>query len=153
MIVNVGTSGWQYNDWRPAFYPPKLPPLKWLEFFSERFATVESNNAFYMLPRAEVFQRWAERTPDDFVMTVKANRYLTHIKRLAEPEEPVARFLERARRLGPKFGPVLLQLPPGLAMDLHRLDVALQQFPPDIRVAVEFRHRSWYTGEVRRLLE
>ncbi|HEY6697447.1 MAG TPA: DUF72 domain-containing protein, partial [Acidimicrobiales bacterium] len=97
MPLIVGTSGWQYRDWRPAFYTPRLPPGRWLEYYSERFATVESNNAFYRLPEARVFAAWAERTPDDFVMAVKVSRFLTHVKRLSEPEEPVARFLDRAR--------------------------------------------------------
>jgi uncharacterized protein YecE (DUF72 family) len=152
MIVWIGTSGWQYRDWRPAFYPPRLPPARWLEFFSERFATVESNNAFYRLPEASVFAAWAKRTPDDFVMAVKVSRFLTHVKRLSEPEEPVARFLDRALHLGRKLGPVLLQLPPQLRADAGRLDATLDQFPPSARVAVEFRHDSWFTDDVRRLL-
>jgi uncharacterized protein YecE (DUF72 family) len=153
MKVWIGTSGWQYRDWRPAFYPPRLPPARWLEYFSERFATVESNNAFYRLPKASVFAAWAQRTPDDFVMAVKVSRFLTHIKRLNEPEEPVERFLDRARHLGNKLGPVLLQLPPQLKVDPGRLEETLSQFPRDIRVAVEFRHESWFSDDIRRLLE
>ena len=86
MTVRVGTSGWQYRDWRPAFYPPRLPQSRWLEHYAAAFATVESNYAFYNLPRAEVFEGWAERTPADFVMAVKVSRYLTHIRRLRQPE-------------------------------------------------------------------
>jgi uncharacterized protein YecE (DUF72 family) len=152
MTVWIGTSGWQYRDWRPAFYPPKLPQARWLEHFGERFATVESNNAFYRLPERHVFEAWAERTPDDFVMAVKLSRFLTHIKRLREPEEPVERFLARAAGLGPKFGPVLIQLPPQMKADTGLLADALAQFPRDARVAVEFRHKSWNTDATRQLL-
>jgi uncharacterized protein YecE (DUF72 family) len=105
------------------------------------------------LPEATTFAAWARRTPDDFVMAVKVSRYLTHIRRLDGPREPVERFVSRARRLGDKLGPVLLQLPPTLAIDLGRLDETLAQFPPEIRVAVEFRHESWYVEATRRLLE
>jgi uncharacterized protein YecE (DUF72 family) len=153
MTVWIGTSGWQYGDWRPAFYPPRLPQARWLEWFSERFATVESNNAFYRLPDGDVFAAWRDRTPDDFVMAVKMSRFLTHIRRLREPEEPVKRFLDRATCLGAKLGPVLLQLPPQLRADLGRLRETLAEFPSSVRVAVEFRHDSWYTPEVRTLLE
>jgi uncharacterized protein YecE (DUF72 family) len=149
----VGTSGWQYRDWRGSFYPPKLAQRAWLEFYSERFRTVEVNNTFYNLPEAHVFESWAERTPPDFVMTVKMSRFLTHLKRLLDPEEPVARFMERADRLGAKLGPVLLQLPPAFEADPARLESALSRFPTSVRIAVEFRHRSWYTEEVRSLLE
>ena len=153
MTIWIGTSGWQYRDWRPAFYADRLPPGRWLEYYAGRFATVESNNAFYRLPASEVFAGWADRTPEDFVMAVKVSRFLTHIKRLREPEEPVTRFLERARHLGRKLGPVLLQLPPQLKADRGRLVETLAQFPPDVRVAVEFRHPSWFTDSIRSVLE
>jgi uncharacterized protein YecE (DUF72 family) len=153
VIVHVGTSGWQYRDWRPAFYPPRLPAARWLEAYAGAFATVESNNAFYRLPTASVFAAWADRTPDDFVMAVKVSRFLTHVKRLREPEEPVGRFVGRARHLGRKLGPVLLQLPPQLRADVKLLEATLEAFPADVRVAVEFRHESWFTAETRRVLE
>ncbi len=100
-----------------------------------------------------MFEAWADRTPADFRMAVKVSRYLTHIKRLAEPEEPVQRFLDRTAGLGPKLGPVLLQLPPQLRCDRDRLARTLDQFPAAVRVAVEFRHATWFTDEIRRLLE
>ena len=152
MPVLIGTSGWQYKDWRGAFYPVDLPQARWLEFYAERFRVQEVNNAFYRLPEASTFAAWAERTPDDFVMVVKASRFLTHIKRLKDPEEPVARFVERASHLGAKLGPVLLQLPPTMRCDPERLDHALAQFPPDWRLAVEFRHETWFTDETRAVL-
>ena len=114
MTIYIGTSGWQYGDWRPAFYPAGVSQARWLEHYAARFATVESNNAFYRLPSREVFEAWAARTPDDFVMAVKVSRYLSHILRLRDPAEPVGRFVDRVAGLGPKLGPVLLQLPPSL---------------------------------------
>jgi uncharacterized protein YecE (DUF72 family) len=151
--VLVGTSGWQYTSWRGRFYPERLRQADWLEHYAARFQTVEVNNAFYRLPEASTFAAWARRTPDDFVVAVKASRYLSHIKRLADPAEPVARFMERASHLGSKLGPVLVQLPPTLAADLGRLDACLAQFPAHVRVTVEFRHQSWFTEETRSLLE
>jgi uncharacterized protein YecE (DUF72 family) len=152
MTVWIGTSGWQYRDWRGPVYPPKLPLDRWLEWYADRFATVESNNAFYRLPERRTFEAWAERTPADFVMAVKVSRYLTHIKRLRDPAEPVARFVGRVTGLGPKLGPVLLQLPPQLRCDRDLLAATLDRFPDEFRVAVEFRHESWFRDEIRQLL-
>ena len=152
MALLIGTSGWQYRHWRETFYPRGVAQGKWLEFYSERFATVESNAAFYRLPEAATFAAWRERTPRDFVMAVKASRYLTHILRLTEPHEPVKRLLENASELGDKLGPILIQLPPSLKIELDRLRRTLDEFPANIRVAVEFRHKSWFTDEVQREL-
>jgi uncharacterized protein YecE (DUF72 family) len=151
-VILVGTSGWQYRDWRGRFYPRDLPQRLWLEWYADRFATVEVNNAFYRLPERSTFEAWRQRTPDDFVVGVKMSRYLTHIKRLREPQEPVARFLDRATGLGDKLGPVLLQLPPTLRADPALLDAVLAEFPPHVRVAVEPRHESWWVDEIRRTL-
>lgn len=152
MPLLIGTSGFQYRHWRETFYPRGVAQAKWLEYYAARFATVESNVAFYRLPEAATFAAWAERTPDDFVMAVKASRYLTHILRLTEPEEPVQMLVERAGRLGRKLGPILIQLPPSMRIELDRLRRTLDAFPSDWRIAVEFRHDSWYTDEVRREL-
>jgi uncharacterized protein YecE (DUF72 family) len=152
MPTLVGTSGWQYRDWRGRFYPQGLAQRRWLEHYTEHFDTVELNNAFYRLPERATFEGWRARTPPHFVIAVKASRYLTHIKRLRDPEEPVARLLDRARGLGPRLGPVLLQLPPSLRMDLPLLDRCLRCFPVDIRVAVVPRHASWWTESVAELL-
>jgi uncharacterized protein YecE (DUF72 family) len=151
-VILVGTSGWQYRDWRDRFYPRGLPQRCWLEHYAGSFRTVEVNNAFYRLPERTTFERWRDRTPDDFVVGVKMSRYLTHVKRLREPAEPVARFLGRTAGLGPKLGPVLIQLPPTLPADADLLDAVLAEFPPDVRVAVEPRHQSWWTDEIRDLL-
>ncbi|HEX2234836.1 MAG TPA: DUF72 domain-containing protein [Actinomycetota bacterium] len=153
MPVLIGTSGWQYRDWRDRFYPHGLPQRAWLEHYAARFSTVESNNAFYMLPKPETFASWRERTPEDFVMAVKVNRYITHIKRLRGATDSVHRFTEAARRLGSKLGPVLLQLPPTLKADNGALAEVLHAFGPGWRIAVEFRHDSWFSSETRALLE
>ncbi|MFG3602934.1 DUF72 domain-containing protein [Micromonospora chersina] len=152
-MILVGTSGWQYRDWRERFYPAKLPQRLWLEHFAARFATVEVNNAFYRLPERDTFVAWRDRTPDDFCVAVKMSRYLTHIKRLREPAEPVARFLDRATGLGDRLGPVLVQLPPTMRADPAALDATLRLFPAEVRVAVEPRHQSWWTDDTRRVLE
>ncbi|MBO4271595.1 DUF72 domain-containing protein [Microbispora triticiradicis] len=151
MPVLVGTSGWQYADWRDLVYGG-VPQRLWLERYGEIFATVENNNAFYRLPKRETFESWRERTPPDFVMAVKASRFLTHIKRLKDPEEPVDRLMGVAEGLGPKLGPILLQLPPTLQADAVRLRACLARFPSSVRVAVEPRHASWWTDEIRDLL-
>lgn len=153
MTVYLGTSGWQYRHWRETFYPKGLPQTRWLEYFIERFQTVEINNAFYRLPPRETFEKWRQRTPGDFVFAVKANRYITHIKRLKDSEEPVRRYMENVVGLGPKLGPILVQLPPNLKADHGSLDRALRNFGNEVRVAVEFRHPSWYTDETRAILE
>jgi uncharacterized protein YecE (DUF72 family) len=149
----IGTSGWQYKDWRGRLYPAGLPQRLWLEHYARAFEVVEVNNAFYRLPERSTFEQWRERTPGDFVVAVKMSRYLTHIKRLREPAEPVDRFLGRAEALGAKLGPVLLQLPPTLKADLDALDGTLKRFPDHVKVAVEPRHDTWFTDECRRLLE
>jgi len=152
MTVFVGTSGWQYRDWRTSFYPTKLPQGEWLPYFAAWFGAVEVNNTFYRLPRREVFAAWRQRTPPDFVFALKMSRYLTHLRRLRDPEEPVERFLAAAGGLGDKLGPILLQLPPEMPVDAARLDAALRVFPARLRLAVEFRDDSWYCGPVREVL-
>ena len=157
MTLWIGTSGWQYKHWKGLFYPDGLPQRRRLEHYVERFATVELNNSFYRLPPVEAFERWRDATPPGFVLAVKASRYLTHVKRLKEPAEPVERLMSRAQALQDRLGPVLLQLPPNLRVDPAALDTTLACFPPDVKVAVEVRHPSWIEGdaasEVRSVLE
>jgi len=154
----TGTSGWQYKHWRGSFYPADVPQKRWLEYYAERFATVENDGTFYRLPARETFASWRERTPDGFVMAIKASRYLTHVKRLNDPAEPVARLLEAAAGLRPRLGPVLLQLPPNLKADQQKLSKCLTEFAKKtpagspLRVAVEPRHPSWWTEETRKVL-
>lgn len=153
MIVHVGTSGWQYADWKGRFYPRELPQSGWLRFFSERFETVEVNNTFYRLPEGDTFASWRKGSAEGFVITVKASRYITHIRRLQDPEEAVSRLWSRARRLGRKLGPVLFQLPPTFRADLPRLEHLVEILPRGMRAAFEFRHRSWDHPDVRRTLD
>lgn len=152
MPLLVGTSGWQYPWWRGVLYPEGVPQRRWLETYAEAFATIEVNNAFYRLPPYDTFADWHDRTPEGFVIGVKASRFLTHVKRLREPEEPVGRLMEAANGLGDRLGPVLLQLPPNMKADPDRLAACLAVFPPGVRVAVEPRHPSWWTEEVRAVL-
>jgi uncharacterized protein YecE (DUF72 family) len=149
MGVVVGTSGWQYKDWHGTVYPAGVPQRLWLEEYARGFATVENNNSFYRLPARATFEDWAARTPWDFVMAVKASRYLTHLKRLRDPAEPVARLMDRVAGLGGRLGPVLLQLPPNFREDTAALAACLRCFPGSVRVAVELRHPSWWDAERR----
>ena len=153
MPLYVGCSGWQYRDWRGAFYPPKLPQRLWLEHYANGFATVEVNATFYRLPKAEAVDTWARTAPDDFVFALKVSRYLTLVLRLREPVEPVGRFLGLARRLGRKLGPLLVQLPPNLKADPDALDATLDTLGRTVRVAVEPRHETWFTKETYEVLE
>lgn len=149
----MGTSGWQYPHWRRVFYPAKLPQRMWLPYFAERFQTVEVNNTFYNLPEKSAFEQWRLSTPADFIFALKMSRYLTHLKRLRDPVDPIHRFMERADALGSKRGPVLLQLPPGFRANLQLLDEALAVFDRSVRAAVEFRDESWFTSETSTVLE
>lgn len=152
VVLHIGTSGWQYADWRDRFYPASLPQREWLRYYAEHFDTVEVNNTFYRLPNRSTFAAWAEALPVGVVMAVKMSRYLTHVRRLRDPAEPVARFLDRAAGLGTHLGPVLLQLPPNLQARPDALDDTLARFPSSVRVVVEPRHPSWFTDEVRDVL-
>lgn len=153
MTLRVGCSGWQYRDWRGAFYPAGAPTRTWLEHYSEVFSTCEINSSFYRLPDRDTFVRWAHAVPADFCFAVKASRYLTHVRRLATPREPVGRLVRAASGLGDRLGVVLLQLPPTLPRDDARLRDTLARFPPGLRVAVEPRHPSWFDDPVYALLE
>ncbi len=152
-MLYIGTSGWQYRHWRGVFYPERLPQRLWLPYFAERFQTVEVNNTFYNLPERAVFAGWYERSPTDFVFALKMSRYLTHLKRLHDPHEPVQRFMDRASALRSKLGPVLLQLPPGLTADVDLLGATIRAFPPTVRIAVEFRDQTWFTPATRDVLQ
>jgi uncharacterized protein YecE (DUF72 family) len=155
MIVrlHIGTSGWQYRDWRGVFYPEDLPQRQWLGFYAERFGTVEVNNSFYRLPERATFERWREQTPPGFVVTVKASRFITHLKRLRDPREPVELLWERATGLGDRLGPMLFQLPPRFPVEIERLRSLLSVLPEGMRPAFEFRDPSWYTDDVFLLLD
>jgi uncharacterized protein YecE (DUF72 family) len=152
-VIWIGTSGWQYRDWRGPFYPHDVPQREWLRTYARRFPTVELNNSFYRLPSAEAFERWRADTPTGFVFAVKASRFLTHLKRLRDPREPVQLLWSRMERLRDKLGPVLFQLPPRFPADRDRLEELLRVLPSAVKPAVEFRDPSWYRPEIYDLLE
>src|SRR5262249_46474120 len=118
----VGCSGWNYKSWRARFYPGELPTARWLEFYAKHFDTVEVNNTFYRLRERSTFADWRARVPRNFLVAVKASRFLTHMKRLRDPVEPLERLFSRAAALDGQLGPVLYQLPGSFRIDLTRLD-------------------------------
>jgi uncharacterized protein YecE (DUF72 family) len=151
--LRVGTSGWQYSSWRRgAWYPLGLAQREELSYTANHFPTVEVNATFYRLPERDAVARWAAAVPEHFRFAVKASRYLTHIRRLRDPQEPVARMLDRIEPLGAKCGPVLIQLPPNLRPALERLDETLSCFPAGAQVAVEPRHPDWFGEPLYELL-
>ena len=130
-----------------------VPTTRWFEYYAARFDTVEINNTFYRLPEEQTFARWAERAPMRFLFAVKASRFLTHMKKLKYPEEPLARLFGRMQPLGRHLGPVLYQLPPGWKLDKARLEHFLQVLPRGVKHVVEFREPSWYGDDVSALLD
>lgn len=150
--LRIGCSGWQYRHWRGSFYPPDLPQAQWLEHYALAFDSVELNNSFYRLPSADAFAAWARRVPAGFRFAVKASRYLTHLRRLREPEEPLRRLWSAASALGDRLGPVLYQLPPRWGRDRPRLEAFLAALPGGRLQAVEFRDPTWYHAEIDHLL-
>lgn len=150
--IVVGTSGWHYDHWRGRFYPDELPKLDWLAFYAQNFPTVELNNSFYHLPSEKAFARWYDSTPDNFAFAVKVSRFITHLKKLKDVEEPLTNFLGRAKLLGGKLGPLLYQLPPGLHRNDSLLEDFLSMLPTDLNHVFEFRHESWLDQGVLDLL-
>jgi len=153
MSVRIGTSGWVYNHWRGVLYPAELPPRDWFAAYAAAFDTVEINNSFYRLPSAATFAAWRDQAPAGFLYAVKASRFLTHMKKLKDPEEPLRRFFERAAHLGQTLGPVLYQLPPHWQLNLERFAHFLAALPPGYQHVVEFRDASWLVEEVFQLME
>ena len=153
MAVHIGTSGWSYDHWRGVLYPHDAAARDRLGFYTNHFQTVELNSSFYRWPREAAFRRWRDVTPEDFLLTVKAPRGLTHASRLYAPERWVERIRAAFAALGPKRGALLVQLPPQLACDYPRLDYFLRLVPGWLKVAVEFRHPSWHREEIFNLLE
>src|SRR5215210_4000853 len=151
--VHVGCSGWAYKHWRGLLYPEGLPQKRWFERYAEEFDTVEINASFYRLPLASTFDAWRGKAPPGFRYAVKANRFLTHMKKLVGCDEDVDRFIGLTRRLERTLGPILYQLPPSLHKDVRRLDAFLARLPMDLEHVVEFRHKSWYDEEVLALLD
>lgn len=152
MEIRIGTSGFHYKHWIGTFYPPKTPASKMLEHYLRHFDTVELNNSFYRLPTEEAFESWRDATPAGFVFAVKGSRYITHNKKLKDPENALENLLPRAEKLGKKLGPILFQLPPKLGCNIERLKEFLQALPKNRRYAFEFREPSWHCDGVLRVL-
>ncbi len=153
MRVYIGTSGYNYPEWRGTFYPEKLPTKQMFGYYSERFRSVEINYTFYRMPTTKTTEAWRAQAPEGFTYALKASRRITHDKRLKDCADSVQLFCDAARTMGPALGPVLFQLPPNFKADVPRLQQFLAGLPADIRPAFEFRHDSWSTPEVFDVLE
>jgi uncharacterized protein YecE (DUF72 family) len=150
--IFIGTSGWHYKHWRGPFYPDKLPASKMLEFYSQRFDTVELNNTFYRLPQPGGLNNWRESTPREFLFAMKGSRFLTHMKKLKDPMTGIERFFQRADLLHKKLGPIVFQLPPHWESDAERLDEFLKALPRGHRYAFELRNPTWHSTEIYAIL-
>jgi uncharacterized protein YecE (DUF72 family) len=148
MSLWVGTSGYNYPEWKGSFYPQKMPAAKMLPYYAEHFSTVEINYTFYRMPNEKILAGWNRETPDHFKLTLKAPKRITHDRRLRDCDESVQMFLRTAQTLGPKLGAVLFQLPPYFKKDLQVLDGFLDMLPADLCATFEFRHASWLDEEV-----
>jgi uncharacterized protein YecE (DUF72 family) len=148
MATWIGTSGYNYPEWKGSFYPETLPAAKMLPYYAERFPTVEINYTFYRAPNEKILAGWNSATPEHFKLTLKAPKRITHDSRLRDCADRVRQFLETAASLGPKLGALLFQLPPNLKKDLALFDAFLDAFPPRVCAAFEFRHESWLDDEV-----
>jgi uncharacterized protein YecE (DUF72 family) len=148
MRVLVGTSGYSYKEWKGPFYPKELAAKEYLRFYAQHFSTVEINNTFYRMPTAKLIEGWAAEVPEGFAFALKAPQRITHIAKLKDAGGPTAAFIDAARILGPRLGPLLFQLPPFSRKDVPRLAAFLEQVPRELRVAFEFRHETWFDDEV-----
>lgn len=153
MATWVGTSGYNYPEWKGSFYPEKLPGAKMLPYYADRLSTVEINYTYYRTPNQKVLAGWSEATPASFRLTLKAPKRITHDARLKDCADRLRYFVETANTLGPKLGALLFQLPPSFRQDLGVLDAFLEEFPPGVVAAFEFRHGSWLNAEVYRRLK
>lgn len=149
MRVRIGTQGWNYPAWVGPFYPPETRPAEFLPAYARAFRIVEVDSTFYAVPEAKVVRAWNERTPDDFTFALKMPREVTHERRLAGADDVVQPFLERARELGPKRGPILMQMGPDFEpKELPALEQFLPALPRDLRFAIELRQSRWTRAEV-----
>jgi uncharacterized protein YecE (DUF72 family) len=150
--IRIGTSGWNYDDWRGKVYPRDLPPSRWFAYYCKLFNTVEINNTYYKQPTTHAVDTWREQAPPKFVYAVKASRYLTHMRKLSDPADPLGRFLRMATRLKSHLGPLLYQLPPNWKKDLGRLRSFLSILPKQQMHVLEFRNRDWLSDDTFDLL-
>ena len=151
--IFIGTSGWNYKHWVGIFYPAGIKPAQQLAFYLKHFKTVELNNPFYHLPPPQTFTNWRKSTPKDFLFAVKASRFITHNKKLNVEKENINLFLNSAKRLNEKLGPILFQLPPKWNINIERLGSFLKKLPKKYRYTIEFRNQTWYTEDVYGLLK
>ncbi len=149
---HIGTSGWHYDEWTGPFYPKDLPPGERLDHYTRRLSCVEINNTYYQMPKPETLEAWRSVAPDGFLFAVKASGYISHRKKLKDPQDTLPVFYETIDRLGNRLGPVLYQLPPHWHADLNRLEAFLRILPRPASAAFEFRDRSWIVDEARELL-
>lgn len=151
--IYIGTSGWNYKHWRGTFYPKELAQKKWLQYYLDYFCSVEINNSFYQLPKAATFETWREAVPLDFKFAVKASRYMTHMKKLKDPQDAVTTFFERVKALEEKAAVILFQLPPRWKFNGDRLQNFIKMLPESYRYTFEFRDTSWWNDETYDILK
>ncbi len=149
----IGTSGFSYRHWKGVFYPEELSQKKWLEFYTKSFNTLELNSTFYHLPKESTVKNWVKRTPNDFVFSVKASRFITHMKKLKDAQESIQLFMQRASLFMDKLGVILFQLPPSMKKDAALLKDFLLLLDKDKRYAFEFRHKSWISDDIYSILK
>lgn len=152
-VIYIGTSGWSYKHWVDTFYPKEIKAKDQFQYYRTYFDTVEINNTFYRLPKKETFMNWEKEVPDDFRFVIKASRYITHMKKLHDPEQSTLLFLEHAALLKKKLGAILFQLPPYMKADYLLLQNFLKQLPKDYRYVFEFRNVDWYQDKIYQLLK
>jgi len=152
MIYHLGTSGWSYPEWVSLFYPEDLSSKDWLSFYSQHFSSVEINMTFYRFPKPDTLKSWLDKTPPNFTFTLKANRQITHLKKIRNVQHEVRYFYILANSLKEKLGCILFQLPPSIHFDLTLLQDFLASLSPDYKNVIEFRHESWYQESVYDLL-
>jgi len=150
--IRIGTSGWHYDHWRGPYYPEEMHAEDFLEYYCREFHTVEVNNTFYQLPEKKTLRGWTGTVPKDFLFSVKASRYITHMKKLKDPKESITRFFRRIEAFGSHLGPVLFQLPPRWKVNPEGLSEFMEQLPSGHRYTFEFRDQSWFDDRVYRLL-
>ena len=146
--IHIGTSGWHYVHWQGPFYPDDLGPERYLEFYADRFHTVEINNSFYQLPTERALSAWRDTVPPGFIFAVKGSRFITHMKKLKDPEKTLPPFLNRVSLLEDKLGPILFQLPPGWHSNVDRLKSFLAALSKEFQYTFEFRDPSWFNQQV-----
>lgn len=150
--IHIGTSGWHYPHWVGPFYPEHMPSGEFLPYYARYFKTVEINNTFYHLPNPQALTAWCHETPEDFLFACKASRFITHMKKLKDPEKSLERFLEAINVLGEKLGPILFQLPPRWSINVTRLEAFLAALPKNLRCTFEFRDESWFADPINDIL-